>query len=154
MLMPLSQAAAKLDHTPQLAAQPHPQLPVSTPQLQSHDDDDNLTSDPLEAMKQLHQHLEELREAPQDQQKRRRSRRLQKKECSDDPPTVVPPVSPSTPGKRRPHQSRRGRGRAKEEQLLDSQISDSQLLQVIYDDPDGRREKEKLLARIRRWVRV
>lgn len=37
-------------------------------------------------------------------------------------------------------------------QLLDSQVSDSQLLQVTYDDPDGRREKEKLLNRIKRCV--
>ena len=35
---------------------------------------------------------------------------------------------------------------------MDSQVTDSQLLQVTYDDPEGRREKEKLLARIERFA--
>ena len=40
--------------------------------------------------------------------------------------------------------------RRKEEHLMDSQVTDSQLLQVTYDDPEGRKEKEKLLARVER----
>ena len=44
--------------------------------------------------------------------------------------------------------------RRKEEHLTDSQVTDSQLLQVTYDDPEGRREKEKLLARVERFVGV
>ena len=43
--------------------------------------------------------------------------------------------------------------RRKEEHLMDSQVSDSQLLQVTYDDPEGRKEKEKLLARVERFER-
>ena len=34
---------------------------------------------------------------------------------------------------------------------MDSQVTDSQLLQVTYDDPEGRKEKEKLLARVERF---
>ena len=41
--------------------------------------------------------------------------------------------------------------RRKEEHLMDSQVTDSQLLQVTYDDPEGRKEKEKLLARVERF---
>lgn len=106
---------------------------------------DRFTSDTSEAMRDLHQQLEDLKEAPQEQPKRRRSRRLQKRD--DEPVTSIPPTSPHTPSKGK---GRRRRGRKKEEPLMDSQVSDSQLLQVTYDDPEGRREKAKLLAQIQR----
>jgi hypothetical protein len=112
-----------------------------------HQSADNLTSDTFEAMRDLHQQLEGLKEAPQEQPKRRRSRRLQTIEV--DPVAAVPPTSPRTPSKRKGH---RRRGRKKEEPLMDSQVSDSQLVQVTYDDPEGRREKAKLMARIQRLV--
>lgn len=107
---------------------------------------------PFDVARQLQQHLEELRDAPKEQQKRRRSRRLMRKGSEDaahPPPPLLPPPHGS-PGKGR---SRRGRrARRKEEHLMDSQVTDSQLLQVTYDDPEGRREKEKLLARIERFA--
>ena len=109
--------------------------------------DENLTSDPLKAVRQLQQHLDELREAPREQQKKRRSRRLQEKDLKGDP--VIPPTSPVAHMKGRGRRNRRGRMK-EEEQLTDSQISDSQLLQVTYDDPESRREKAKLLAQIER----
>ena len=123
-----------------------PKIPASTASSTALQDDTTSTSDPLEAMRDLHQQLEELREAPQEQLKRRQSRRLRRNE--DKGRGTAPPISPHMPGKRRTHRSRRVRG--KEEPLMDSQVSDSQLLQVTYDDPEGRRERAKLLARIER----
>ena len=105
-----------------------------------------LTSDPSEAVRQLKQHLEELQEAPREHQKRRRSRRLQK--ALEDRPIV----QPSTPRKGGRVRRTRLHSQHKKDQLVESQISDSQLLQVTYDDPEGRREKAKLLARIERSV--
>lgn len=110
--------------------------------------DGNTTSDPSEAVRQLQQHLEELRGAQQEQSKRRRSRRLHNKDTKDPP--ILPPTH--SPRKGRGHHHHRRRGRLREEQLTESQVSDSQLLQVTYDDPEGRREKAKLLARIQRCV--
>ena len=111
------------------------------------EDQENENGIPIEVAKQLQQHLEELREAPKEQQRRRRSRRLAKK-GSEDAVGQLPPPSHASPGKGR---GRRGRRvRRKEEHLMDSQVSDSQLLQVTYDDPEGRKEKEKLLARVER----
>ena len=116
------------------------------------EDQENENGIPIEVAKQLQQHLEELREAPREQQRRRRSRRLAKKGSENTvgqlPPPLLPPPSHASPGKGR---GRRGRRvRHKEEHLMDSQVSDSQLLQVTYDDPEGRKEKEKLLARVER----
>ena len=108
-------------------------------------------NDPSDVAWQLQQHLGEIKEAPKEQQKRRRSKRLMRTE-SDDSVQPPPPShrSPAASGKGRSQRLRRQRH--KEEQLLDSQVSDSQLLQVTYDDPEGRREKAKLLARIERSV--
>ena len=107
--------------------------------------------DSSEAAKRLQEHLEQIKEAPNEQQKRRRSRRLINKE---DKPSNPPPTSHSSHPHRSPDKKGRSRrdrrGRWKDEQILDSQVSDSQLLQVTYDDPKGRKEKEKLLARIER----
>ena len=120
---------------------------------QQNEDQENENGIPIEVAKQLQQHLEELREAPREQQRRRRSRRLAKKGSEDAvgqlPPPPLPPPSRGSPGKGR---GRRGRRvRHKEEHLMDSQVTDSQLLQVTYDDPEGRKEKEKLLARVERF---
>ena len=108
---------------------------------------------PFDVARQLQQQLEELRDAPREQQRRRRSRRLMRKGSEDagqlPPPPLAPPAQGS-PGKGRTRRGRRTR--RKEEHLMDSQITDSQLLQVTYDDPEGRREKQKLLARIERFV--
>ena len=119
---------------------------------QQNEDQENENGIPIEVAKQLQQHLDELREAPREQQRRRRSRRLAKKGSEDAvgqlPPPPLPPPSHRSPGKGR---GRRGRRvRRKEEHLMDSQVTDSQLLQVTYDDPEGRKEKEKLLARVER----
>ena len=144
--MPLSQMLPKPDRP---ATPPRLSPPLtSNPDNEEEEEGDAPLSDPSEAMKQLHQHLEELREAPQEPTKRRRSRRLAKMEVTDPPAARIPPASPSTPGKGRVHH--RGRRERERVQLLDSQVSDSQLLQVTYDDPDGRREKAKLLDRIKR----
>ena len=35
---------------------------------------------------------------------------------------------------------------------MDSQVSDSQVMQVTYDDPEGRRAKAKLLEKIQRYT--
>ena len=100
------------------------------------------TSDPSEAVRQLQQHLDELREAPQEQQLRRQSRRLREKDSDHHP---HPPIRIKGRGRRA-----RQREGVREKHLLDSQVSDSQLMQVTYDDPEGRREKERVLARIKR----
>ena len=102
-----------------------------------------------EAVKRLQEHLEQIKEAPMEQQKRRRSRRLlSKKDKSSNPPPAShlshPHKSPTKKGQNR----RDRRGRRKDEQILESQVTDSQLLQVTYDD--GKKEREKLLARIQR----
>ena len=125
---------------------------------QSDDNQENENGIPIEVAKQLQQHLDELREAPREQQRRRRSRRLAKNGSEDavgqlPPPPLPPPSSHGSPGKGRSRRGRRVR-RRKEEHLTDSQVTDSQLLQVTYDDPEGRREKEKLLARVERFVGV
>ena len=162
MLVPLSQVAARQDLVS--PAPPSPTSSLTSEHTDNDDDDDgrgggddgNLTSDPSEAVRLLHQQLDELKEAPREQSKRRRSRRLQKKEVSSNLPSAGPPVTlaaPRTPGKRRGHHAhhhlgRRGRGRG--DPPTDSQVSDSQQLQVTYDDPEGRRERAKILARIER----
>lgn len=117
------------------------------------EDQENGNGIPIDVARQLQQQLEELRDAPREQQRRRRSRRLMRKGSEDagqpPPPPLAPPAQGS-PGKGRTRRGRRTR--RKEEHLMDSQITDSQLLQVTYDDPEGRREKQKLLARIERFV--
>jgi len=99
------------------------------------------TSSTSEAMKQLQQQLDELREAPGEKQ-RRRSRRLQKKEVEALP--LEGHQEPS-PRKRHGRHDRRGQDRRGEGH---GEVSNSQGAQVIYDDPEGRREKAKLFARI------
>ena len=117
------------------------------------EDQENENGIPLDVARQLQQHLEELRDAPKEQQRRRRSRRLMRRGSEDSgvpPPPPLAPPSHGSPGKGRHRRGRRTR--RKEEHLMDSQVTDSQLLQVTYDDPEGRREKEKLLARVERFV--
>ncbi len=87
----------------------------------------NSTSDPSAAMRDLQQQLEELKEAPQDHPKRRRSRRLQSK---DEAPELAAVVAPRTPNKGKLSRRSRRAARTKEEVLMDSQVSDSQLVQV------------------------
>ena len=99
---------------------------------------------PSEVARRIQQQLEEMRDAPREQ-KKRRSKRLMRQE--EVPP--VPPPHRRSPAAGRPRRSRRTR--KKEEPLMDSQVSDSQLLQVTYDDPEGRREKAKLMAQIERY---
>jgi len=94
-----------------------------------------------EAAKQLEEHLEQIQAAPSEQIKRRRSRRLLSKEETLEETNHR--KSPSRKGRMR-------RGRRKEEQSIDSQVTDSQLLQVTYDDPTGRKERERLLAKVQR----
>lgn len=101
-----------------------------------------------EAAKRLQEHLEQIKEAPTDQQKRRRSRRLLSKEDATTDPTLSSHPQKSLYKKGRSRRDRRGR--RTEDQLLESQVTDSQLLQVTYDNPKDRKEKEKLLARIDR----
>ena len=98
---------------------------------------------PSEVARRMQQQLEEMREAPREQRKRR-SKRLMRLEEAPPPP----PSHHRSPAPGRPKRSRRNR--KKEEPLMDSQVSDSQLLQVTYDDPEGRREKAKLMAQIER----
>lgn len=101
------------------------------------------TSKPSEVARRMQQQLEEMREAPREQRKRR-SKRLMRLEEAPPPP----PSHHRSPAPGKPRRSRRNR--KKEEPLMDSQVSDSQLLQVTYDDPEGRREKAKLMAQIER----
>ena len=103
---------------------------------------------PSEAVRQLQQHLVELREAPQEKQ-RRRSRRLQKKETEEAPPPPLPVEVPRhSPRKRSGRHARHSQERPGPQ---DSAVSDSQVMQVTYDDPDGRRERAKLMAIIERY---
>ena len=118
------------------------------------EDQENENGIPYDVARQLQQHLDELRDAPREQQRRRRSRRLMKKGKEDGGPPPPPPLAPPTHSSPSKGHSRRGRRARRKEELMDSQVSDSQLLQVTYDDPEGRREKEKLLARVERWVLV
>ncbi len=122
-----------------------------TDSYNSESDTDDIKVASSEAAKRLQEHLEQIKEAPMDQHKKRRSRRLLRKE---DKTSDAPPPSHQSHHRKSPHKkgrSRRNRrGKRKEEQLLESQVTDSQLLQVTYDDPNGRKEREKLLARIDR----
>ena len=78
-----------------------------------------------------------------DPKQRRKSRRLVQQRGVP----IVPPPLPS-PGARS-RRSRRWRGK---EVMVDSQLSDSQVMTVVYDDPAGRKAKEKLLEAIERCV--
>lgn len=104
-----------------------------------------------EAAKKLQEHLKQINEAPMDQVRRRRSRRLLKKgdKSTHTPQPLQPSHQPKSPHKK--GRSRRDRrGRRNKDQLLESQVTDSQLLQVTYDDPKGRKEREQLLATVER----
>ena len=116
------------------------------------EDQENDNGLPYDVARQLQQQLDELRDAPREQQRRRRSRRLMKKGKDDGSHPPPPPLAPPSHGSPSKGHSRRGRRARRKEELMDSQVTDSQLLQVTYDDPEGRREKEKLLARVERWA--
>ncbi|XP_064393637.1 DNA topoisomerase 2-binding protein 1-A-like isoform X3 [Halichondria panicea] len=122
-----------------------------TDSYNSESDTDDTKVASSEAAKRLQEHLEQIKEAPMDQHKKRRSRRLLGKE---DKTNEAPPPSHQPHHRKSPHKKGRSRrdrrGKRKEEQLLESQVTDSQLLQVTYDDPNGRKEREKLLAKIDR----
>ena len=76
-----------------------------------------------------------------DPKQRRKSRRLvQRGEA------MVPPPLPSARAR-----SRRSR-RWRKDAMVDSQLSDSQVMTVVYDDPEGRKAKEKLFEAIERCV--
>ena len=97
-----------------------------------------------EVARRLQQQLEEMKGDNQ-----RRKRRTKRDGPAADLPPPPPPVSQRSPvAKARPRRGRKMKRR--EEPLTDSQVSDSQLLQVTYDDPEGRRAKAELLARIQR----
>lgn len=95
------------------------------------------------AQLELKQELEELRHSvcASDPKQRRKSRRLvQRGEA------MVPPPLPSPRAR-----SRRSR-RWRKDAMVDSQLSDSQVMTVVYDDPEGRKAKEKLFEAIERCV--
>ncbi len=74
-----------------------------------------------EVARMFQKQLEEIKDAPREQMRRRRSKRLLKK----DEETSLPLRPPSRTGR-----NRRGRRGRKEEELTESQVSDSQILQV------------------------
>ena len=124
----------------------HPPVHCVTEVGAPHLDNGSLTS---EAFRQLKQHLDELREAPQEKQ-RRRSRRLEKKESEEPPSLPRPAVSLQPRHSARKRHSRQSRHDREQRGQPDSQVTDSQVLQVTYDDPESRRQRAKLLARIER----
>ena len=80
-----------------------------------------------EVVRKFQQQLEEIKVAPREA-RRRKSRRLEQKEPEPVAPSLPPPrtrPSPALPSYRRSR-----RNRKKSEPLTDSQISDSQVLQV------------------------
>ena len=93
--------------------------------------------------RELKRELEELRHSVcgSDPKQRRKSRRLVQQGEG-----VGPPPLPSPGGRGR--RTRRWRRDA----MVDSQLSDSQVMTVVYDDPEGRKAKEKLLKAIERCV--
>ncbi len=153
----LSQSQAKITST-QLDA---PQSNTEHGNVTGSEDDtdsDNFESDTddtkvasLQAAKHLPEHLKQIKEAPMDQHKKRRGRRLLGKE---DKTSDTSPLSHRSSYGQSPHkkgQSRGdGHGKMKEKQLLDRQVTDSQLLQATHDDPNGKKKREKPLAKIDR----
>ncbi len=120
-------------------------------------DSDNLESDTddtkvasLQAAKHLPEHLKQIKEARMDQKKRRSRQLLGKEDKTSD----TPPLSHRSSYGQSPHKKRQsrgdGHGKVKEKQLLDRQVTDSQLLQATHDDPNSRKKREKPLAKIDR----
>ncbi len=155
MLVPVSQSLESESNMAEVRSDSRPVQPASG-NLEDAAEDGRSgcsgSSSASAAMKQLHQQLDELKDAPKEKE-RRRSRRLQQKESEVPPPSSsVAATSHAvsqqpTPRKKPVRQSRRGQ--VKKE--LSSETGSSQMAQVIYDDPEGRREKAKLFARIERW---
>ncbi len=114
-------------------------------------DTDDTTFASSQAAKHLPEHLKQIKEAPMDQHKKRRSRRLLGKE---DKTSDTPPLSHRSSYGQSPHKKRQsrgdGHGKVKEKQLLDRQVTDSQLLQATHDDPNSKKKREKPLAKIDR----
>ncbi len=117
--------------------------------FESDTDDTKVAS--LQAAKHLPEHLKQIKEAPMDQHKKRRGRQLLGKE---DKTSDTPPLSHRSSYGQSPHKKGQSRGdvheKVKEKQLLDRQVTDSQLLQATHDDPNGRKKREKPLAKIDR----
>ncbi len=120
-------------------------------------DSDNFESDTddtkvasSQAAKHLPEHLKQIKEAPMDQHKKLRSRQLLGKE---DKTSDTPPLSHRSGYGQSPHKKGQirldHRGKRKE-QLLNRQVTDSQLLQATHDGPNGRKKRENLLAKIDR----
>ena len=97
------------------------------------DKEEAVTGDVVESdiVRRFQQHLDELNNAARDK-RRRKSRRLQQKDPDvAAPPTAPPPAPSGLRGRRQqPRQRRSRRTRKREEALTDSQIPDSQVLQV------------------------
>ena len=97
------------------------------------DKEEAVTGDVVESdiVRRFQQHLDELNNAARDK-RRRKSRRLQQKDPDVvAPPTAPPPAPSGLRGRRQqPRQRRSRRTRKREEALTDSQIPDSQVLQV------------------------
>ena len=91
-----------------------------------------------EVSKRLHEHPEQINEAPMDQHHKRRTRRLLGKEDkTGDTPAQYQSRYRQSPHKK--DRSRRdGRSKRKGEQLLDSNVTDSPLLQA---DPNRRKKR-------------
>ncbi len=100
-----------------------------------------------EVAKRLPGDLEQIKKNQMDRHTKRHSRRLLGKEDE----TTYTPAPYQSRYRQSPHkkdQSRRdGRSKRKGEQLLDSKVTDSPLLQA---DPNRRKKREKLLPRIDR----
>ncbi len=147
----LSQSQAKITSTHLDAPQSnteHGNETVSEDDTDSESDTDDTKVTSLQAAKRLPAHLQQIKEAPMDQHKKRHSRRLLGKE---DKTSDTPPLSHRSSYGQSPHKKglnrRDGHGKRKEEQLLNRQVTDSQLLQATHDDPNGRKKREKPLDR-------
>ncbi len=102
----------------------------------SESDTDYTKIAPSEVSKRLHEHPEQINEAPMDQHHKRRTRRLLGKE---DKTGDTPAQYQSRQSTHKKDQSRRdGRGKRKGEQLLESKVTDSPLLQA---DPNRRKKR-------------